>query len=144
MKSINANAPVKCTRSITINASQAKVWSVLTNVDKWANWQTDISSATLSGAIAPDSRFVWKTGGATIHSILHTVQPDTFFGWTGRIFGMYAIHNWSLSEKDGKTIVHVEESMEGFLASLFSGYFNKSLEKGMEIWLGLLKAEAEK
>ncbi|CAN0402155.1 unnamed protein product, partial [Scytosiphon promiscuus] len=43
---------------------------------------------------------------------------------------MFAIHNWTLSEKKGRTIVRVEESMEGILVTLFKNFFNKNLEKG--------------
>ena len=58
-------------------------------------------------------------------------------------FGVYAIHNWTLTETDGNTIVKVDESMEGILARLFRKSFNKNLEKGMQRWLDLLKLECE-
>lgn len=57
---------------------------------------------------------------------------------------MFAIHNWTLTEKDRTTLVEVDESMEGFLASLFKKSFNDNLEKGMQKWLELLKAQCEK
>ena len=144
MKSINSNAPVKCSKTITINASSEKVWSVLTNIDNWSNWQTDIKSPKLKGQLQPNSTFVWKTGGAKVHSTLHTVEPYKQFGWTGKTYGMYAIHNWTFSESNGKTTVSVNESMQGFLAGLFKKSFNRSLEKGMQHWLELLKKECEK
>lgn len=143
MKSINDNAPVRCSKTITINASSERVWQILTNIDDWANWQTDISKPKLNGALKPETTFDWKTGGAKIHSILHTVQPYEQFGWTGKTFGMFAIHNWSLSEKDGTTTVIVDESMEGFFARAFKRSFNTNLEKGMQRWLDLLKKECE-
>ncbi len=144
MKSINTQAPVQCSKSITIQAGGEKVWSVLTNINQWQQWQTGISKATLSGAVAPQSTFVWKTGGATVHSTLHTVVPNEAFGWTGKTFGMYAIHNWTIAESNGVTTVAVTESMEGLLAQLLKKSFNKSLEKGMQHWLEMLKQECEK
>jgi len=51
MKSINKNAPVKCSNTITINASSKKVWDVLTNINNWDNWQTDISTPKLNGEL---------------------------------------------------------------------------------------------
>ena len=39
---INPEAPVKSSKSIEINASKEQVWSVLTSIDKWPSWQTDI------------------------------------------------------------------------------------------------------
>lgn len=144
MKAINNNAPVKCSKTITINATSEKVWKVMTNINNWANWQTDISNPKLNGELKPNATFDWKTGGAKIHSTLHTVEPAKNFGWTGKTFGMMAIHNWTLTEKNGQTTVAVEESMEGFLAGLLKKSFNKNLKKGMQNWLDLLKKEVEK
>lgn len=144
MKSINSNAPVKCSRTITINANSEKVWAIMTNIDNWATWQTDISKAKLNGELKPGTTFDWKTGGIKIHSTLHTVVPYKNFGWTGKTFGMFAIHNWTLTESNGQTKVSVEESMEGFFAKLLKKLFNKNLEKGMQNWLDLLKKECEK
>jgi hypothetical protein len=144
MKSINNDAPVKCRKSITIEANSEKVWAIMTHIDNWATWQTEISKPKLNGPLQANSTFIWKTGGAKINSTLHTVEPFKNFGWTGKTFGMFAIHNWTISEKNGQTTVSVEESMEGFLARLLKKSFNKNLEKGMQNWLDLLKKECEK
>jgi uncharacterized protein YndB with AHSA1/START domain len=144
MKNINTHAPVKCSKSITINATSEKVWKVLTNINQWAAWQTDITKPKLNGQLKPNTTFDWKTGGAKIHSTLHTVEPFQQFGWTGTTFGMTAIHNWTLAQENGQTKVSVEESMEGFFAKLLKKSFNKNLEKGMQNWLELLKRESEK
>ena len=144
MKSINSNAPVQCSKKIMINATKEKVWAILTNIDDWARWQTEISKPTLNGVLNARTTFDWKTGGATIHSTLHTVEPHSRFGWTGKTFGMLAIHNWTLTEVNKQTQVAVEESMEGFLARLLKKSFNKNLEKGMQHWLELLKRDCEK
>lgn len=144
MKSNNHHAPVKCSNTITINANSDRVWEVMTNINNWAAWQTEISEAILNGALQPNASFVWKTGGVKIKSILHTVVPNKQFGWTGKTFGIFAIHNWELVEKNGQTIVSVEESMEGFLVSLLKRSFNRNLEKGMLHWLNALKSTCEK
>lgn len=144
MKSINSNAPVKCSKSITINASSKRVWEVLTDINHWSSWQSEIKNPKINGALNPATTFDWKTGGAAIHSTLHAVVPEKAFGWTGKTFGMYAIHNWVLTVQDGRTIVTVDESMDGLLASVFKKTFNKNLEKGMLYWLEALKKEAEK
>jgi uncharacterized protein YndB with AHSA1/START domain len=144
MKSINENAPVKCKKAISIHANSKKIWAVLTNIDRWSEWQTEITRSKLNGELKPNTTFDWKSGGAKIHSILHSVEPNKYLGWTGKTFGMYAVHNWTLIENNGITTISVEESMEGLLAKLFKRTFNKSLEKGMQTWLTLLKEECEK
>lgn len=144
MKSINSKAPVQCSKSISIHANREKVWAVLTNINDWATWQTNINHPKLNGDLKPETTFDWKTGGAKIHSTLHTVEPFKQFGWNGKAMGMFAIHNWTLTETNGQTEVLVEESMEGILAKLFKKSFSKNLEKGMRHWLDLLKQECEK
>jgi len=144
MKSINSNAPVKCSKTVTVNAGREKVWAVLTDISNWTAWQADISKSILHGELKPDSTFEWKSGGADIHSTLHTVEPFSHFGWTGKSLGMIAIHNWTLRETNGQTDVFVDESMEGFIAGLLRKSLNSNLEKGMNSWLNLLKQECEK
>lgn len=41
MKSINNNAPVKCSKAIIIKANSEKVWNVISNIDKWASILAD-------------------------------------------------------------------------------------------------------
>lgn len=141
---INRHAPVQCTKSIKISARREKVWSILTDIDRWPEWQIEISKAKIKGSLAPETIFEWKTGGANIKSILHTVEPSNKFGWTGKTFGMYAIHNWQLIQEGEETIVTVEESLDGMLAKIFKGSFNQSMEQGMQRWLEQLKKVCEK
>lgn len=143
MKTINHNAPVRCSKTITIHASPEKVWASLTQIDQWANWQTDIRKPKLQGGLKPGSTFTWTSGGATIHSTLHTVEPFTHLGWAGKSLGILAIHNWTLTKTNDQTLVAVDESMEGLLARMFKTMFNKNLDKSLQTWLDLLKKESE-
>jgi uncharacterized protein YndB with AHSA1/START domain len=143
MKSINHHAPVQCDKNTQINAPIEKVWAVLTNINTWAKWQAEIQNSKLQGELKVGATFHWKTGGVPIQSSLHTVEPFEHFGWTGKTFGMFAIHNWVLQNNNGQTVVRVEESMEGLLAQVFKKTFNKNLEKGMLYWLEALKTACE-
>ncbi len=144
MKKINEKAPVSAKNALSIQAPAARVWEVLTDIDRWAEWQQDITLPKLQGSLAPGAVFTWKTGGAPITSTLHTVDKPLAFGWTGKTFGMLAIHNWTLHEQNGVTEVRVEESMEGLLAKLLKKSFQQNLEGGMLRWLEALKATAER
>lgn len=141
---INQNAPVKQAKQISINASPEKVWSVLTNINAWTKWNNKITKAQLNEIAKSGAKFEWTVNSASIKSVLHTVKPNEAFGWSGTTFGGSAIHNWYLEDQNGKTLVKVEESMEGWLVWLFKGKMNKDLEKDMQFWLEKLKAESEK
>jgi uncharacterized protein YndB with AHSA1/START domain len=144
MKSINSKAPVKCSKMVTIRASSERVWAILTDINNWPTWQTDISQSVVHGDVRPGTTFDWKSGGVKINSTLHTVEPYRNFGWTGRSLGMTAIHNWTLMESNGQTIVSVAESMEGFIATLLRRSLNSNIDTGMHNWLTMLKQEIEK
>jgi hypothetical protein len=144
MRDINRKAPVVCSRSIEINAPVAVVWNLITGIDAWSQWQRGIRNPSIKGALAVGSVFTWTTGGTKIASTIHTVEPLSAFGWTGKTFGATAIHNWMISSHGSVTTVSVDESMEGFLVSLFKKSFQRNLAKVMDTWLALLKAQAEK
>lgn len=46
---INQNAPVKQQNQIQINASPAKVWAVLTDINNWTKWNDKISKSHMQG-----------------------------------------------------------------------------------------------
>lgn len=140
----NDLAPVKCKKTITINADRKRIWSILAAINNWPLWQKDISFSKLNGELKPGTTFDWKSGGVTIHSTLHTVESFNEIGWTGKALGTFAIHNWKLIEKSDRTEVIADESMEGFLVRLLKKMFRKNLEKGMQSWLEMLKEESEK
>ncbi|MCU0433021.1 MAG: SRPBCC family protein [Bacteroidia bacterium] len=141
---VNDNAPVKCSKTILIHAAPEKVWKVLTDINRWPNWYSPISQAALKDSLAADAAFRWKMNGTSIQSQLHTVKENELFGWTGQAMGTVAIHNWTFIAEDGKTRVEVDESMDGFMAKLFSKMLRKNLEQGMNTWLEALKQECEK
>ena len=140
---INRNAPVQGAQEILIEASPEKVWQILTGIDHWPTWQPQVVTARLNGALLPGSTFDWKSGGSRIHSTLHTVEPCRSFGWTGKVWGIYAIHNWTLTRKAGATLLRTEESMQGILASMLKKMLTKTLLDGSNDWLNKIKQQAE-
>lgn len=141
---INSKAPVVYRESVSINADRKKVWSILTGINDWSKWQTEIKTAQLHGDPTPGNSFTWHSGGTRIRSKIHTHLPLSSFGWSGGMPGLRAVHNWILENKDGHTVLYVEESMEGPLARLFRSKLNRTLEKSLTTWLSLLRKQSEK
>ncbi|MBL0341387.1 MAG: SRPBCC family protein [Bacteroidetes bacterium] len=98
MKPINPKAPVLFRKTIIINANSVAVWKVLTDIGNWSSWQTDLKSPVINGPVQEGATFTWKSGGFKIKSELHTVSPYVHFGWTGKSLGVYAIHNFTITE----------------------------------------------
>jgi len=143
-KSINQDAPVQTTKSIIIKASPKRIFSIMSRIDQWPQWHTDVESTKLNRAFQPGSTFDCKSGGLNIRSTLHTVVPNSKIGWSGKAFGAFAIHNWTFIERSGYTEVHVEESMEGWLVNLMRRKFQAGLEQSLDRWLLNLKKQSEK
>ncbi len=141
---INNLAPVKSEGEIEISAPVNQVWQVLTNIDNWPSWQTEVTEAHLLGELEEGTSFKWKAGGLHFSSNIHTIVPKTSFGWTGKTIGASAVHNWYFEEQAGKTVVRVEESLQGVFPRLFSRYFQKNLDKGIQQNLTDLKMASEK
>lgn len=140
---VNPQAPVFQEAKIQIQVSPEKVWSVLTQINNWPNWNSKITRSEISEKPAVGVKFRWTVNGAKIKSVLHTVETNKTFGWSGVTFGGSAIHNWYLESKNGGTQVSVEESMEGWLVALFKSKMNHDLKKDMVFWLEQLKHECE-
>jgi hypothetical protein len=116
----------------------------MTAIDRWSDWNPDVKSASMEGKLAPGSRFSWKAGPGTITSTISQVERLRTLAWTGRSFGINAVHVWGLEIRDGKTVVQTEESWEGLLVRLFGSAMRKMLQKSIDAGLLHLKAEAER
>mgnify|MGYP003574926580 CR=1 FL=1 len=141
---VDFRAPVIYSSTVHINASVEKVWSVLVGIENWPSWQTDIVEAEFDGKLVAGNNFFWRNQGTKIKSKLHTVHTFHAFGWTGRVMGIEAIHNWTLYAAESGTILRCEESMTGILAWILSSVLRSKLASGLEYWLGSLKIECEK
>ena len=135
-------APVTAHREITVAARREVIWDLLTTMDRWAEWNPDVKTATQpqleSGAV-----FHWKAGPASLTSTLRHVEAPSVIGWTGRSMGVHAVHVWRLESDGERTIAKTEESWSGTLPRLLPGVLRRSLEKTLDSWLRHLKVEAE-
>lgn len=140
---INESAPVTARQEIVIDAPVEKVWNKLTSINEWMQWQSSISAAHIEAAPRKGISFNWTSGGIPFHSTIHTHKKHESFGWTGTTWGAQAIHNWYFTPLGDKTKVTVEESLQGLLVNLFSGYFQDNLNTGMLTSLEELQRSCE-
>lgn len=140
---IDTNAPVFARKEIITHAPVEKVWQIQTDIKNWSQWQPDITSAKLEGALAVGTIFRWKAKGLNIVSTLHTVKPHQQIGWTGISLGMFAIHNWTFETRGNDTLAITEESLSGWLTRLMVLLDPRFLEKSLEASLNILKFKAE-
>ena len=137
-----ADSTAKCyaNSEITIKSTKHHVFEILSDINGWPQWQSSVTKAEIKGSPEVGKKFTWKGGGLNIKSQLHSVNPDSEIGWTGRIWWIKAVHNWYLNEENGQTKVVVKESLKGLGSSMML----KSIEEGMKKNLDELKVQAER
>ena len=141
---VNRAAPVVAADEIEIVASPQAVWDVLTDLESWPRWKSDVKSMSVEGALAKGTVVRWRAGPGTITSTIQDVRPPTLIAWTGTTFGIKARHVYRLEPRGEGTLVHTEESYEGLVARLLRGSLQNTLEKGLSDGLRSLKAETER
>lgn len=140
---IHNEAPVKHSDSVVVNASVEKIWRIMSDIEKWPDWNPEITWTKLNGKLEPGTTFVWKAGPGTITSTLEEVSAPRLIAWSGKLFGIRAIHIWRIGSKEGLTTVTTEESWDGLIPKLLKRSSEKALVKAIEKGLAQLKIAAE-
>ena len=141
---INRAAPVVGKGETEVSASREVVWDVLTGIEEWPSWNPDVRSVSMHRPLSEGSVFRWKAGPGTITSTLEHVDAPRRVAWSGKAFGLKAIHVHGLEARNGMTSVRTEESYDGLVARLFRARLQKTLNGALETGLRHLKAEAER
>jgi uncharacterized protein YndB with AHSA1/START domain len=128
---------------VDIAASSERVWDLLSNIDRWPQWNALVQAAELSGPLLPGSVFRWKSKGLTIVSTLQDVTPNQRLTWTGKAFGTRAIHTWEIAETDRGVVLRTAESFDGWLPRLMPRSMQRTLDATLPAWLQAIKSEAE-
>ena len=126
-----------------IEAPIGMVWGILSDLEHWTTWNKSVSKILVNGPVQIGTTFAWVGGGSRIDSRLEEVDPPTRIAWSGKTFGIRAMHVWELEDKGQGTQVHTEESFRGPVAWLFRGFARKTLAKALDQGVAALKAEAE-
>jgi Polyketide cyclase / dehydrase and lipid transport len=141
---VDESAPVVASAEMEIEASADAIWDVITDVERWPEWNPDVKKATLEGGPAEGATFRWKAGPGTIASTFRRLGRPRLVGWTGRTLGVRAVHVHRLEPRGDATLVTSEESWDGLPVRLFWRRMRTMLENSLLAGLGYLKAEAER
>ncbi len=140
---VNSSAPAVSSASAAVNAPAGVVWDVLTDFESWPNWNESVSKTELKGDLTVGTTFVWVANGAKIVSMLEELDYPRRVVWSGRTFGIRAIHVWEFEERDGGTLVRTSESFEGLIVKLLRGMMKRMLSETLQQSVLALKREAE-
>jgi len=137
---IDENADLTDRQSIVINAPITEVWSYIHDVEKWPEWNQNISDVVLK---SDQQEFYWRFDGRKFQSTFMKDDPPSALAWIGKSGWIKSIFAWSLDPTDeDQTVVSVEECYKGFLLFIFMGH--QKVHSNLLSWLGQLKQVAEK
>ena len=138
---INENASIRDSHSTVINASIERVWSVLTDIEKWPEWNEDVKKVELNGELKEGVGFTWKQGRTQGHSEIQQIKEPTSFSWTSKANWVKRIFVWSLESDENQTIATVSASLQGTLVVLVENH--QKVYDELLNWLECLKTKAE-
>ncbi|MCE1254686.1 MAG: SRPBCC family protein [Anaerolineae bacterium] len=141
---VNLHAPLIARKEILINAPISQVWTTLTDINNWPEWQPDVNTARLEGELAQGTVFRWKALGLNITSVIRELATHKKIGWTGRSIGMQAIHIWTFESLENGVQVSTQESLDGWFPRLLKLFDREFLSKSLTASLQVLKKEAER
>ena len=143
-EAIDAGAPVISRQRLLIPAARADVWSIHAEVHRWVDWQADIQSASIDGALAAGSTITWRTAGidAAIASKIYVVEPQRRTLWGAPAMGITGIHEWRFADAEGGTLVETEESWSGAPVEADITNMEKILDASLQKWLHHLRCRA--
>ncbi|WP_079138072.1 SRPBCC family protein [Streptomyces sp. PTY087I2] len=156
---VDPGALVRARAEAVIDAPLSTVWKLQTEVERWPDWQTHVTSTDRldHGPFRPGSAFRWTTPvppnpvtPATSLDITSTVEQlkrGSCIRWTGPAVGeglhIDGVHVWSFTKVRGGVLVRTEETHTGELVDANVPFATEVLQQGLDAWLADLKTAAE-
>ena len=132
--------------SIKINASKEKIWEILTDFEKYPEWNPFIIS--ISGTLKVGKRLTIKLQGMSFNPVLLVVNRNVELKWLGHFWikGLFdGAHKFLLTENiDGSINFEQSERFSGILVGFFSKSINKHTKDGFKKMNMELKLRAER
>ncbi|MFE6771817.1 SRPBCC family protein [Streptomyces fimicarius] len=158
-RGVDPDALVRARTETVIDAPLSTVWKLQTEVERWPDWQTHVTSMDRldHGPFRPGSAFRWTTPvppnpatPATSLDITSTVEQlkrGSCIRWTGPAVGeglhIDGVHVWTFTRVRGGVLVRTEETHTGEQVDANVPYATEILKQGLEAWLAELKTAAE-
>lgn len=131
--------------SIHIKANPEIVWGILTDFEKYPDWNPFIHS--VKGEVKVGNRIKIKLPGMTFKPRVLTMDKNRELKWLGHLFfkGLFdGEHKFLLTKNtDGTTHFEHSETFKGVLLNLFSKKLDKDTKAGFKLMNEQLKKRAE-
>lgn len=131
--------------SITIHATPAQIWDVLTDFSAYPTWNSFIKS--IRGEISVGKKFHVEIEGMKFNPVTLTFEQNRSFSWKGILLfpGLFdGTHAFELTDNDNGTTTFVQkESFKGILVGFLKKKLDKDTRSGFEAMNRNLKETVE-
>lgn len=139
----NGDSQIKIETSDLIQSDIQEIWRLMSEVNRWLEWNKSISFAQLEGVFVKGNPFKW-TCGVNNRSILEDVIINKRIVLSTKSVGVKTLQRWDFKKTDESVLVSVSQSAEGWLTKIASQAVAKKLQKNQQEFLLSLKHTAEK
>lgn len=149
---ISGNKMQTVETEIEIQAPPEKVWSIITDIDKWHEWSPIINASSGEAAVGSTvaitmmSKEAGKDGPKYNPEIIQMDEP-TYFHWRAHMMAGFVFTNDKIIELEktdaGTKVIH-KETFKGLMAALMKGQMAKEVPPMLTRMNEALKQLAEK
>lgn len=133
--SISGRKMQTVTTEIEILAPPEKVWSIITDIDKWQDWSPTINASQGEAAVGSTvtitmmSKEAGKDGPKYSPKIIQMDEP-TYFHWRAHMMAGFIFTNDKIIELEktdlGTKVTH-KETFKGLMAAIMKGQMDKGV-----------------
>ncbi|MCG8379710.1 MAG: SRPBCC domain-containing protein [Proteobacteria bacterium] len=149
---IRGNNMQEIETEIEIAAPPAKVWSIITDIDKWQEWSPIINVSQGNSAIGSKLSITMISkekgkDGPKYNPVITELKEQKYFHWRAHMLAGFIFTNdkiFRLEETGtGTHLIHIE-TFKGLMAPLMSGSVEKNVPSMLNSMNKALKELAEK
>lgn len=133
---------------IEIQASPEIVWQLLIHASEWNSWYDGIQNIKFENPkqviLEKNTEVFWNSMGQALNNRIVEFDPITTLSWEFNEAKIQGYHAWKIIPTENGCRVITDESQTGKLAKLQKVFVPTKLLKQHDIWLQMLKQEAEK
>jgi hypothetical protein len=133
---------------IQINASRMRVWNILTDFEKYEEWNPFIQRIAGEPKEGSKIKIHLRTPGGKnrqYEPIVTKVDPGRELRWIGKSMLLTGEHTFVIEEKQAESVLFIQrELFGGLLASFFGSGTHEDIEAGLRQMNEALKQRAER
>jgi len=151
---VKGNAMREIRTEIDINAPMEKVWSVVTDIDKWEEWSPIINQASGAASLGSELTITMisedgkgSKDGPKYMPVVTIYQEPKVFRWRAKMMAEFIFTNDKVFELEeissGTRLIH-KEMYKGMIVPLFWSKLNDHVPSMLESMNDALKEKIEK